>query len=84
MRMWLTKLQAQLPDHALHSAQTQPWHVQVSAELPSNDLFNLLDTAGIGHLTLDQLLEGMLNLRRVGAVGLGCFRIFRTDAPAAL
>ena len=36
---------------------------EVSAELPANDLFNLLDTDGCGHLTLEKLVEGMLNLR---------------------
>ncbi|CAE7186951.1 NaCP60E [Symbiodinium necroappetens] len=37
--------------------------LQVSPELPANDLFNLLDTECNGNLTLDQLVEGMLNLR---------------------
>eukprot|EP00439_Symbiodinium_sp_Y106_P059395 s4925_g8.t1 len=37
--------------------------LQVSPELPANDLFNLLDTERNGNLTLDQLVEGMLNLR---------------------
>ena len=38
--------------------------MEVSPELPANDLFNLLDTERNGNLTLDQLVEGMLNLRR--------------------
>ncbi|CAE7575198.1 NaCP60E [Symbiodinium natans] len=37
--------------------------LQVSPELLANDLFNLLDTDGCGHLTLEKLAEGMLNLR---------------------
>mmetsp|Transcript_58123 Transcript_58123/g.108836 ORF Transcript_58123/g.108836 Transcript_58123/m.108836 type:complete len:479 (+) Transcript_58123:67-1503(+) len=49
----------------METTRMRAWlqRLQVSAELPVNDLFNLLDTDNHGHLTLEQLVDGMLNLR---------------------